>query len=141
MLRISRQNRSPLIIKAIRQEKRIWSLRIALKVTLGSHAAEIRIIYVYEYLVGSPAEVIIKLTLSSHHALKTSKSEKMSLADIGHQTEIRKSDIHKFLDVTRMTCSHLDHSDLSVRSHLEQGKRHTDAVVQITLGRRYLVFY
>ena len=65
----------------------------------------------------------------------------MSLADIGYQTIVRKSDIHKLLDISRMARSHLDDSKLSLGIYLQQGKRHSDAVVQIAFSSSHLILY
>ena len=85
-----------------------------LHVAFRSHLAQMRVVHIDERLVRSTTKVVIKLALGSLHSLKTSETEQMSLADIGYQTIVRKSDIHKFLDISRMARTHLDNCELSL---------------------------
>ena len=90
-----------------------------------------RIVHIDERPVCSTAKIVIKLSLGSLHTFKTSETEQMSLADIGYQSIVRKGDIDELLDVPRMARAHLDDCKLSLGIDLQEGKRHSDAVVQI----------
>ena len=108
--------------------------------TLISHLAKVRIVYIQEHLVRSSSKVVIQFTLRLLHTLETAEAKKMRLSDICYEAEIRKCYIHQFLDVTRMTCAHFDHSNLSLRIDLQQSQRDSDAVIEITLSGSHLIF-
>ena len=64
----------------------------------------------------------------------------MGLAHISHKTIVRKSNLYKFADVTRVARAHLDHGKLGLRIDFQQGKRHSDIVVQIAFRCCHIVF-
>ena len=100
-----------------------------------------RIVHIDEHLVSRAAKIVIQLSLGLLHALKTSETEQMSLADIGYETIVRQSYLHQLLDVARVARAHLHHSKLCLRVDAQQSQRHSDAVVQIALGRSHTIFH
>ena len=90
-----------------------------------------RIVHIQEHLVRSSAEIVVKFTLGALHSLKGAETKKVCLAHISHKAVIRKCDIYEFLDVSRVTCTHLHDCKLSLRIDLQEGKRDTDTVVQV----------
>ena len=93
-----------------------------------------RVVHIQKHLVRSPAEVVVKFTLGALDSLEAAEAEQVGLAHISHETVIRECDIHKFLDVTRVACSHLHDCKLSLRTDLQKGKRNAYAVVQVALS-------
>ena len=111
VIRIGRKHRASVILHSIRKDKRVRTLRIALEIPLRGHTAEIRVIHIQENHIRSPAQIVIQLAFRRHDALEAAESKKVGLAHIRDQAIIRKGDVHKFLDVSRMACAHLHDSD------------------------------
>ena len=64
----------------------------------------------------------------------------MSLSHVGYYSAVRFHDVHQLLYVAGMTRSHLHYSDFVFRFQSQQRLRHTDVVVEVSLGIQYIVF-
>ena len=64
----------------------------------------------------------------------------MRLADVGDDAVVGLTYLHQLRNVVGMICAHLNDSQLGSRCYLQQGKRHPDVIVEITLGGNYIVF-
>ena len=100
--------------QTIRQNKRFIALRVAVQISFLGHLAQIWIVNIDEHFVCCPPQIIVQLTFCLHHSLETAESQQMGLAHISHKTIVRKSNLYKFADVTRVARAHLDHGKLGL---------------------------